>query len=350
MDNNILLTASEEGSQKFFRIQFRRRPLIPLVAFFFQVLVWVQYYTYTSHVGKENTSFGSEAFSQNVTLELFQLSGHLSSASVIIFLYSMDSNEENALRNIIRGTWLPRLEVRPEFRVLFIIGSNGRNLRDNQAVDEPEWRVSKEQKEHNDIVLVNHIESYDGLTEKMKKTYEWFATYQKDLFPHVEWYFKTDTDIYLYAEPFYNMYDDLKRTHLRRTMIGQVQKRAKVLREGPWGNNEFELDTYPPYVSGAGYWVTSDIVEWVGWNAGKGWLRSMPNEDTMVGIWMWGLKIQLLKDQRVHAEPGDHEAKMNRILTETCSPSYAVFHNLKPPGILAAHENVLDHGNPCDES
>jgi hypothetical protein len=284
--------------------------------------------------------------SDQISLETFQLESNFSQAENIIFIYTYDSPSQNKLRDLARSSWIPAILRNNRFRVIFFVGADGRTICNNVPVNDPYWIMSEEQRVYKDIVFLHHQESYQGLSEKMVKTYEWLDGYCNLLFPKVNWFFKVDTDAYIYAPEFIKLADDVGQIPARMTMVGNTIKKATVQRKGSWANHEYELDTYPTYMAGAGYWISRDLVQWIGWNGKNGLLKTMPNEDALLGIWFAGLKVQFLIDRRIAALGGDHEMKMDAIPRRGCYPK-AVYHNLNMNGLVNTHKRVLSCNNPC---
>ena len=99
---------------------------------------------------------------------------------LIIYILSTAQNIER--RNVIRSTWASK---RTGVCFVFILG---------QVVDSPldtQMKINEEKKLHQDIVQINHNESYANVVYKEVATLQWSQYF----YPSIPYLFKTDDDL-----------------------------------------------------------------------------------------------------------------------------------------------------------
>ena len=165
-------------------------------------------------------------------------------------------NKGATKRSLIRGSW-PRKDIYSKpispsvhITVKFVLGT--KNL--------PRPRLHKlttEQDKFNDLLLLsNHIDSYDQLTEKVRKTIQW-----ADENLQFDYLIKTDDDVIFRLD---NMVDALRKMGCPEYLYwGYKRVEEPVLRSKKSKYSEEKWNacpTYLPYWSGTGYVLGRGVV------------------------------------------------------------------------------------------
>uniref|UniRef100_A0A3B5PU36 Hexosyltransferase n=1 Tax=Xiphophorus maculatus TaxID=8083 RepID=A0A3B5PU36_XIPMA len=139
--------------------------------------------------------------------------------------------------------------------------------------------LEKESQQHGDIIQMDFLDSYQNLTIKTMMMMKWLA----DHCPNASYAMKVDSDI------FVNVFYLIQR--LRSSpRVGFIT--GSVIRDGiprrdpssKWYlSKELYLeDSFPPYVSGAGYVFSTDLAARISW--ASRFVRVIPLEDVYVGL------------------------------------------------------------------
>lgn len=181
------------------------------------------------------------------------------------------SPAEAAAREAVRRTWGGSS---PNSLTLFYCG----------LLQGPEARLAQEKMEqeskvHADIVQMNFVDSYQNLTIKTMMMMKWLATYC----PGASYAMKVDADIFVNV--FY-LVDLLKSAPKQGFITGSVISDGAPRRDraSKWYLSEelYPEDTFPWYVSGAGYVFSSDLAARISW--ASRFVRMIPLEDVYVGL------------------------------------------------------------------
>ncbi|XP_026200040.1 beta-1,3-galactosyltransferase 2 [Anabas testudineus] len=178
---------------------------------------------------------------------------------------------EAAAREAIRTTWgAPGQDT----LTLFYAGlpEEGRASGIQEALEE-------ENRKHADIIQMNFQDSYQNLTIKTMMMMNWLATHC----PNASYVMKVDSDIFVNV--FYLM-RRLRGSPRRGFITGSVITDGKPRRDrdSKWHVSEeaYPEDSFPPYVSGAGYVFSADLAGRISW--ASRYVRMIPLEDVYVGL------------------------------------------------------------------
>lgn len=139
--------------------------------------------------------------------------------------------------------------------------------------------LQQESRLHADIIQMDFMDSYQNLTLKTLMMMRWLGTHC----PNVTFAMKVDADI------FVNVFHlrELLRTSPKRGFITGSVIWDGVPRRDP--NSKWYLskklypeDSFPPYVSGAGYVFSSDLADQIFW--ASRFVHAIPLEDVYVGL------------------------------------------------------------------
>ena len=121
-------------------------------------------------------------------------------------------------------------------------------------------------------------------SQKLIHIYKYLHEHQSE-FESVRWMIKTDTDAYVHIP---NMVEYMLTRRAEETYSGFLYDQNPLTTAGIWRKFKYVSRSYPPYMAGAGYLVSSDVVKWLTRNAAEGWLIAFPNEDAKTGTWLSG--------------------------------------------------------------
>lgn len=140
-------------------------------------------------------------------------------------------------------------------------------------------KMVEESKVHADVIQMNFLDSYQNLTIKTMMMMNWLATYC----PSASYAMKVDADIFV--NTFY-LVDILKSAPKQGFITGSVIGDGAPRRDkgSKWYISEelYPEDTFPWYVSGAGYVFSLDLAARISW--ASRFVRLIPLEDVYVGL------------------------------------------------------------------
>ena len=185
------------------------------------------------------------------------------------------SPQEAAGREAIRKTWgAPGQGQGQGTLTLFYMG-----LPEGRWVSSIQDRLEDESRRHADIIQMNFQDTYQNLTIKIMMMMNWLATYC----PNASYVMKVDADIFVNV--FY--LTRWLRTSPRQGFVsGSLINDGRPRRDSnsKWyvSEKQYPEDSFPPYVSGAGYVFSADLAARISW--ASRFVRMIPLEDVYVGL------------------------------------------------------------------
>ncbi|XP_071489668.1 beta-1,3-galactosyltransferase 5-like [Diadema antillarum] len=203
---------------------------------------------------------------------------------LLILVTSSPGNHER--RQLIRRTYGRNsswsVEKRGETKTLFILGVT--DVSGQVVIDDEAYR-------YGDIVQENFIDSYHNLSRKTVAAFKWASKFCR----HANFVMKLDDDVMLHQKRVLRL---LHRQPAVNFSAGEVMIDTPVVRnassrESKWYLSEeyYPNQTYPPYLNGHIYVLSSDLVEAVYQTAVQTPL--FPWEDVFVGICLQKLRVKL---------------------------------------------------------
>ncbi|XP_054708136.1 beta-1,3-galactosyltransferase 5-like [Uloborus diversus] len=207
--------------------------------------------------------------------DLFEEQPHCSSKPFLLVLVAT-APENFERRNAIRKTWAGSERqkhwiTRTHAKTVFLIGLSTTKFLNVLTQNENE--------QYGDVLLGSYVDTYRNLTAKVMHGFTWAFKQCKPMF-----LLKTDDDcfvnLHLLTE-FLRKYNPI-RTNL---YAGRIRWSAPVIRDptSRWyvSDKEYRGSRYAPYVSGAGYVMSLDVLHKLVQLSGK--VDVFPNEDAYVG-------------------------------------------------------------------
>lgn len=186
---------------------------------------------------------------------------------------------EAAAREAIRETWgAPGQDTLTLFYVGLPEGGQGSSI---QA------KLEEESRTHADIIQMDFQDSYQNLTVKTMMMMHWLATHC----PHASYAMKVDADIFVNV--FY-LIRRLRSSPRQGFITGSVISDGRPRRDSSskWylSEEQYPEDSFPAYVSGAGYVFSADLAARISW--ASRFVRMIPLEDVYVGLCLRVLAVR----------------------------------------------------------
>lgn len=161
--------------------------------------------------------------------------------------------------------------------------------------------VGEEARAHGDVVVLPLHESYDKLTVKTHALLLHAAGLSR---PPVDLLLKVDDDIYVDPYRLAGRVWALRADGLLDAGVyGGFFHNATIVSRNPankWCDAEYPLARYPPYASGAAYYLSRPALTYLATAGAQGHLTTAwHNEDATLGTWMFGSRFERYHDEGV---------------------------------------------------
>lgn len=175
---------------------------------------------------------------------------------------------EREAREVVRRTWGAAGEER---LTLFFVGlSKGGH---------PQRLLEEESRAHADIIQMDFQDSYHNLTIKTMMMMNWLSVYC----PNASYAMKVDADIFVNV---FLLVKHLRSSPRQSFITGSVISDGVPRRDSSskWyvSKQQYSEDTFPWYVSGAGYVFSADLAARISWASRH--VPMIPLEDVYVGL------------------------------------------------------------------
>ena len=196
-------------------------------------------------------------------------------------------------RSLVRVSWPQRTVYKhpPAVQTIvkFVLGTKG--------LPKSQFRnLAKEQAKYGDLLLLpNHHDTYNQLTEKTRQTLQW--AYKNIQFDYL---IKTDDDVVIRLD---KMVDALRHMRCPELLYwGHTMLNISVLKSGKWKETKWTAcPTYLPYVSGTAYVLGRQVVRLVVRYSEH--LSHFLCEDVSMGFWLAPYHLTRQIDWRFHLKP-----------------------------------------------
>ncbi|XP_023125219.2 beta-1,3-galactosyltransferase 1 [Amphiprion ocellaris] len=188
----------------------------------------------------------------------------------LVFLVPVGPQEAGA-REAVRRTWGGSAR---DTVTLFFTG-----LPEGDPGSAVQEELEEESRQQADIIQMNFVDSYHNLTIKTVLMMRWLATHC----PAASYAMKVDADIFVNV---FQLLDRLRSSPRRGFITGSVIRDGRPRRDpsSKWYLSEelYPEDSFPPYVSGAGYVFSAELASRISWASRS--VRVIPLEDVYVGL------------------------------------------------------------------
>ncbi|XP_022606971.1 beta-1,3-galactosyltransferase 1-like [Seriola dumerili] len=179
--------------------------------------------------------------------------------------------QEAAARETIRKTWgAPSQDTLTLFYMGLPEGGHLSGIQD---------KLEDESRNHGDIIQMSFQDSYQNLTIKTVMMMNWLETHC----PKASYVMKVDADIFVNV--FY-LLSWLRSSPRQSFITGSVINDGRPRRDSnsKWhvSQEQYPEDSFPPYVSGAGYVFSADMAGRI--SRASRFVRMIPLEDVYVGL------------------------------------------------------------------
>lgn len=195
---------------------------------------------------------------------------------------------DSASRDAIRKTWGARGLIRNvETLTLFYVGLHYEGHTSN-IHDE----LKRESMEHGDIIQMDFQDNYFNLTIKTMMIMNWLANHCQS----ASFAMKVDADIFVNVFYLIKLLGDSPRHgYITGSVIGDGKPRRDMNSKWYLSEDLYPEDTFPPYVSGAGYVFSMDLAKKISW--ASRFVRIIPLEDVYVGLCLRVLRVRPVYSQ-----------------------------------------------------
>lgn len=253
--------------------------------------------------------------------ENFLVSSRPFSAFLVVLVLANPRSEDG--RNVLRETWLATIPK--NVLVRFAVGMKDLPVSSREALE-------RENTVHQDLLMLDDLaESYQTLSSKLLRTFEWIHT-------NVDFHFllKVDEDSYTRLDKIIRELETSKPQN--KLYWGFFDGRAHVKTKGKWVEKSWNLcDRYLPYALGGGYIISSDLVHYVAENSKL--LRTFLSEDVSLGLWLAPLEINRIHDPRFNTE----------FISRGCKNSYLITHKQSSLQMRELHQSLTATGKLCPQ-
>uniref|UniRef100_UPI00398E645D beta-1,3-galactosyltransferase 5-like n=1 Tax=Pristiophorus japonicus TaxID=55135 RepID=UPI00398E645D len=235
------------------------------------------------------------------------------------------AQDEFKARSAIRQTWGgERMLHGKRVVVYFLLGYN----------QEHQEHLLEEGLLHKDIIQKEFSDTYYNLTTKVLMGLEWVNRYC----PSTSFVMKTDSDMFV---NIYNLIELLSQTSHRNIYTGYIWEHSRPMRDksSKWyvSKQEYPLEWYPPFCSGTGYVLSTDIACCV-WNISNS-IPKLKLEDVFVGLCLAEMKIAPVK---INSSKTFH---ISKVQFSVCAYRKLVTsHKVKPYELLIYWRALADAG------
>ncbi|XP_010874995.2 beta-1,3-galactosyltransferase 2 isoform X1 [Esox lucius] len=189
-------------------------------------------------------------------------------------------------RAAIRKTWgAPGLMPNVDILTLFYVGLPEEGHHSHIQQD-----LERESREHGDIIQMDFQDHYQNLTIKTMMIMNWLATHCQE----ASYAMKVDTDIFVNVFYLVNRLlvggGSVRHEYITGSVISDGRPRRDSNSKWRLSKDVYPEDTFPPYVSGAGYVFSIDLAHRI--SLASRFVRPIPLEDVFVGMCLKELGIR----------------------------------------------------------
>lgn len=254
---------------------------------------------------------------------------------VVMIMSTVKKPEE---RKVLRDTWFKNKTILgKKIKYLFIVSSSP-DKEVNDAID-------KEAKEYNDILHMDHLDSYNNITMSIMNTFNWLHRNCHS----IKYILKGDPDSYFNTPKIVQWLLDLPPERQTRLYHGSCFITSFFIRkQGDKWNTPYKVDNNDlawPYCVGVGYVISADMLAPMVL-ASRHYPYMLRTEDMSIGLAALMLNVTPYRYHDYYWTPPER-AMYGRI--DSCKwPKYFGFHKVPLQQINSIHKKFSDKiNNPC---
>ncbi|KFH66157.1 hypothetical protein MVEG_08258 [Podila verticillata NRRL 6337] len=247
---------------------------------------------------------------------------------VLILILSSWTPKGHQKRQVFRETTLKLLPANsPQFAFTyrFILGE----APNSRIKDSMGPKINEEQQEHNDLLILRVSDTYEDLSFKVFKAFEWGNKYKFDFLC------KTDDDIFVRWDVVARELMELGPTHYYWRGLGYWDISPITNSENKNNDNQYNLGVFPPFVAGSLYIFSRDIVSLLTYPGPRLFTK---NEDQNVGIWLHPYNIKPIHDKRIQ----QWDVCENDMIAKHFSDAFQPLESMHD-----MYKNVIEHRPLC---
>ena len=188
-------------------------------------------------------------------------------------------------------------------------------------------KLNEELSKHNDLLLLDVIDTYRNLPQKVLKFYQWVHSSV-----NYQFVIKTDDDCFVNIQNILSAFEPRGLHKAKKTWWGQFRTSWAVEHDGKWAELDYPCSGYPSFACGAGSLLTADLVKWIAIN--EPYLHSYQGEDVSQGIWMSSILPFY-----------DHDS--NWVCDDACHKAMYVSAEHSSEELRTMWKNLKQCNNPC---
>ncbi|KAG0346299.1 hypothetical protein BG004_001961 [Podila humilis] len=233
---------------------------------------------------------------------------------VLILILSSWTPKGHHKRQVFRETTLKLLPASsPQFAFTyrFILGE----APNSRAKDSMGPKITQEQQDHNDLLILRVSDTYEDLSFKVFKALEWGNKYKFDFLC------KTDDDIFVRW--------DVVAKELMENINPITNSDNKN------SDSQYKLGVFPPFVAGSLYIFSRDVLSLLTYPGPRLFTK---NEDQNIGIWLHPYNIKPIHDKRIQ----QWDVCENDMIAKHFSDAFQPLESMHD-----MYKNVIEHRPLC---
>ena len=184
-----------------------------------------------------------------------------------------------------------------------------------------------EQQEFGDLLLVDGIDVYRNIPNKMLQFFHWVIRTSAAKF-----IIKTDDDCFMNIDNIMATLEDVEISARSRSWWGNFRTSWPLDLIGKWAEHDYPAPVYPAFACGSGNLLTQDLVQWIVNNSKV--LHAYQGEDVSMGIWLGSILPSYVNDRRWACD-------------SVCHRDVFVLPEQSPEQLRAVWRNWIQCKDPC---
>jgi len=200
-------------------------------------------------------------------------------------------------REVIRETWGnghsnvffvvgKHCPYRPEQRKTWECEPKNQKMPIDLGYNSREERLTRELNNQPNVIVVDTVDVYRNLPEKLKLAYMWIV--EKTTAKYV---LKMDDDSFARVDSVQHWLRNRPNPPKYEIIAGKFNTGGPT-RKGKWAETKYKPNKYPPWPSGSGHIVSRSVIKYMHDNIDT-WV-SYQGEDTSMGIWLSKIREQIV--------------------------------------------------------